>query len=110
MWIKLLRPHAVFYPPRVEPAGSIVSVGGPKGAGLVAAGIAEPAAQPPDIDDARVPELRDSDDAQLTKTEPRDIAKFAPRDPRPEMPPLSAEANALVAALSRRARRRRKNV
>jgi hypothetical protein len=88
MFIKLLRPTACFYPPRTEPAGSIVSIGGPRGAALIAAGIAEPAAQPPDIDDG----------GQVDAS------------PLPEMPQLNAEADALIAALSsRRARRHRKN-
>src|SRR6516165_6917675 len=49
MWIKLSKPCACFYPPRTEPAGSIVSIGSPRGAALIAAGIAEPAVEPPDV-------------------------------------------------------------
>ena len=48
---ELTQPYALFFPGRVESAGSVHSIGGPRGAQLVAAGIAEPAAQPPDIDD-----------------------------------------------------------
>ena len=102
MWIKLLRPHACFYPPRIEPPGSIVSIGGPRGAALIAAGIAEAAAQPPEVSEADIG-VRDfhhggniSLNSQFSSPEPRS------RDG------LSAEAAALVAALSsRRARRRR---
>jgi|AmaraimetP72IA01_FD_contig_51_4350710_length_551_multi_5_in_0_out_0_1 hypothetical protein len=95
MYIRLLQARSIFYPPRVEPAGSVHSIGDPRGAQLIAAGLAEPAVPPDDNagDSCRrvhyaSPEPRDSDDA---------------------MPPLSAQANALVAALGRRARRRRKN-
>jgi hypothetical protein len=49
MWIRLLRPHSCFYPPRIELVGSIVSIGSPRGAALIAAGIPEPAVEPPDI-------------------------------------------------------------
>jgi hypothetical protein len=113
MWIRMLQPHAVFFPGRPEPAGSIVSIGGPKGAALVAAGIAEPAAQPPERDDSgRIAPA----DGFRTLEPVYEGAEFPvnfpinfrltddPKDDRK----LSAQADALVAALGRRARRRRK--
>ena len=65
MWIRLLKPYAVSYPPRTEPVGSIHSVGGPKGAQLVASGIAEETLSPPEH--ARAPTDLRSDDRKQTK-------------------------------------------
>lgn len=92
MWIRLKEPYAFFYPPRVEPAGSVVSIGGPGGAQLVAAGIAEETAKPPEPDNNRV-----------TFRPSSAVAKI---DRPIDTPPLSGRANALAAALSRRARRK----
>ena len=102
MWIKLLRPHACFYPPRLESTGTIVSIGGSKGAALIAAGAAEPAATPLDIDDGG------QTDSGEVVTNIQKVSNCALSElPKKERPPLSPEASALVAALGRRARRRR---
>jgi hypothetical protein len=101
--VKLLRPHACFYPPRTEPAGSIVSIGGPRGAALIAAGIAAPAAQPPERDDSS--RIAPADGFRTPEPE-YEGAEFPvnfrltddPKDDRK----LSAQADALVAALGRR--------
>jgi hypothetical protein len=92
MWIRLLQPQAVFYPSRVEPAGSVHSIGTPRGAQLVAAGIAEETAKPPEPDNNRV-----------TFRPGSAVAKI---DRPITTPPWSSQANALAAALSRRARRK----
>jgi hypothetical protein len=90
--------HALFYPPRVEPAGSVHSIGDPRGAQLVAAGLAVPAAQPPETS---------VDGAESFKTSMR-ASVDAHSQPSTDGPssnrPLSVQADALVAA----ARRRRK--
>jgi hypothetical protein len=90
----LLRPHACFYPPKFEPAGSIVSIGGPRGAALIAAGIAEPAAEPPADNVSNLSPIGDtSRTAPFVMATVRDFAR----------PTLSAEfTSALVAALGRR--------
>lgn len=50
MWIRLKKSYALVYPPRVEPAGSVHSVGGPRGAELIRRGIAEETTEPPEQD------------------------------------------------------------
>ena len=98
MWIRLKKPYAVFYPPRLEPAGSVHSVGGPRGVSLVAAGIAEVTAEPPERDD----ELNFRNNGCIDVAVAHDVVRNRPI----ATPPLSAQANALVAALSRRVRRK----
>jgi hypothetical protein len=95
MWIKLLRPYAVFYPPRVESAGSIHSIGTPRGASMVAAGIAEETAKPPERDGHPLANMD-----PIHTCEPPQHSQLA------DCGEMSAEASALVAALGRR---RRKN-
>jgi hypothetical protein len=51
MWIRLKKPYAVTFPGRTEPAGSVHSVGNPKGQKLIAAGIAEKTLSPREQDE-----------------------------------------------------------
>jgi hypothetical protein len=53
MWIRLLKPYAVFFPGSLDPAQSVHSIGDLRGRELVEAGIAQQVSEPPP---ARMPE------------------------------------------------------
>jgi hypothetical protein len=99
----MLKAHAVFYPGRLEAPGTVVSIGGPKGTALVAAGFAEPAAQPPE---------QETEPSQKTMiAEPQSNAPGSAYT-KPNFARSTeslSSADALIAALGRRARRRRRN-
>jgi len=74
MWIKLLQPLAVFFPEETLPAGTVTSIGGPKGRKLIgqvkAIRHAFPAGDPDDVEGLR-DKYRQANGGPLWDDEPR---------------------------------------